>query len=131
MSKTKQPSNKSFGLFFGVVFAMFFVYSIYSDAAITVSLFFGCSFLTFLCLGLFKPRVLSPLKSAWLSFGNVLHKIVSPIIILAMFTVLIIPLGIFFRAVKRDALRLRQENQRETWVKSEPKNYSTFFDEQY
>ena len=131
MSKSNEATDKSFGLFFGVVFAILFAYVAISGNNTKLLVIFGSLSVIFPGIGLYKPHVLSPLKQCWLIFGRFLHRIISPIIIFLIFIILIAPIGVFFRVCKRDLLRLRAENQRQTWNEVEPKNYDVFFDNQY
>jgi hypothetical protein len=52
------------------------------------------------------PAVLAPLNRLWFRFGLVLHKIVSPLILALLFFVVITPIGLIMRLLRRRPLPL-------------------------
>ena len=131
MAKKVEPSNKSFGLFFAAVFGVGFACAIfYGGTNLIITTTAGLS-LTFSGLAIYKPKILAPIKKLWLALGLALHKVTSPIILSIMFIIFIVPFAVLFRIFKRDALKIRPENQKQTWVEAEKKIYHTFFDNQY
>jgi len=55
-------------------------------------------------ISLTAPSVLTPLNIVWFKFGRLLHRIVSPIMLFAMFALAFVPAGIIMR-IWRDPLR--------------------------
>jgi hypothetical protein len=99
----KIPSDRSFGYTFAVVFTLLGAWLAWRGnglfwAALGVAAVFG-GFAAVL------PRVLHPLNVVWMRFGALLNKIVSPVVLGAIYVVLFVPVGLFFRLTKRDALR--------------------------
>lgn len=77
---------------------------------------------------LFLPAVLAPLNKAWYSFGLLLGKIVSPIVLGAIFFLMITPVALLMRLSGRDVLGLRGNNSANScWIdraSSEPNSAS-------
>jgi len=97
-------SNKSFGIVFFIVFFVIGLYPLLDDNNIRIwSLVI--SFI-FLFLGIINSKLLSPLNRIWFKFGILLGKIFSPFIMGVIFFVVVTPIGIFMRILKKDLLRL-------------------------
>jgi hypothetical protein len=68
-----------------------------------------------------NPRLLDAPNRAWFRFGLLLSRITSPIVVGAMFLVIVTPLGILMRLIGRD--RLLVQNRRPSyWVAHDPAN---------
>lgn len=63
----------------------------------------------FLLLALFWSTPLKPLNKLWLKFGELLHKIISPIVMGAMYFLIITPIGILVRLFGKDVLRMKMD----------------------
>ena len=115
MDDIKVSSNRSFGIVFFIVFLLIATYPLLkgNDVRIwSLSISFG-----FLILGLINSKILSPLNKLWFKFGLILGKIISPLIMCIIFFVVVTPIGIVMRVLKKDLLNLKY-NQKETyWIK--------------
>jgi hypothetical protein len=84
---------------------------------------------SFLVCALFFPTVLSPLNKAWFRLGLLLGKIASPIVLGAIFFLMITPVALLMRLGGRDVLGLRRKKSVSSyWIDrtaSEP-NSSSF-----
>ncbi len=115
----KGPTDRSFGITFCVVFALFAGFSFWFDGnlwpwLIGISGFFGA-------LGVLAPALLAPLNRLWFLFGMLLHKIMTPLIMGIMFYGLITPVGFLMRLSGKDPMRLREEPDAATyWITREP-----------
>ena len=79
--------------------------------------------LVFLVLGLLNSKFLSPLNKIWFKFGLFLGKIISPIVMGLIFFIVVTPIGILMRILKKDLLNLKMNNNKSYWIeKSEPKS---------
>lgn len=68
-------------------------------------------------VALLKPVVLHPLSRVWLALGRLLHKIVSPVVMGAIFFLVVTPIGWIQRMIGRDILSLRRNRGAATyWV---------------
>ena len=63
--------------------------------------------LLFLALAILRPAVLAPLNRAWMKFGLLLHRIVSPLVLGIMFFLVITPTGLLMRLFGKNPLRLK------------------------
>lgn len=55
--------------------------------------------------GLIAPESLRPVYRGWVKFGLLLSKVTTPLVIGAIFYVLIVPVGLVMRLIKRDPMR--------------------------
>jgi len=114
-------SNKSFGIVFFVVFLLISLYPLTYDGEIKIwSLII--SFI-FLILGLLNSKILAPLNKIWFKFGILLGKIVSPLIMGAIFFLVVTPIGIILRLMGKDVLNLKYNKNKSYWIEnSSPKS---------
>ena len=120
-TEVKIGSNRSFGIVFFIVFVIIALYPLINEATIrTWSLVLS---LIFLVLGLLNSKVLTPLNKIWFKFGLFLGGIISPIIMGVIFFLIVTPIGIFMRVLKKDLLNLKYNNNKSYWIqKSGPKS---------
>ena len=117
----KIGSNKSFGIVFFVVFLLIALYPLIKNEDIRLWSLSVSSI--FLILGLINSKVLTPLNQIWFKFGILLGKIVSPIIMGAIFFVVVTPIGILMRLFGKDVLNLKYNDNKSYWIeKSGPKS---------
>ena len=121
MENIKINSNRSFGIVFFVVFFIIALYPLFNNQDIRLWAL-AISFV-FLILGLLKSKVLTPLNKLWFKFGILLGKIVSPIIMGLIFFLVVTPIGLIMRILRRDILNLKFNNSNSYWIeKNEPKS---------
>jgi len=121
MNDVKISSNRSFGIVFFVVFLIIASYPLIIEGNLRVwSLITS---LIFLILGLLNSKILTPLNKIWFKFGILLGKIISPIVMSVIFFLVVTPIGILMRIVKKDLLNLKINNNKSYWIeKTEPKS---------
>ena len=121
MNDVKLGSNKSFGIVFFIVFLIIAIYPILSDGNLRLwSLVIS---LVFLILGLINSRFLTPLNKLWFKFGIILGKIISPIIMGIIFFLVVTPIGLLMRLLKKDVLNLKFNDNKTYWIeKNGPKS---------
>jgi len=114
-------SNRSFGIVFFVVFLLIAVFPLANSEDLRIwSLIIS---LIFLILGLLKSKILTPLNKIWFKFGILLGKIVSPLIMGAIFFLVVTPIGIILRLMGKDVLNLKYNKNKSYWIeKSNPKS---------
>ena len=117
----KIGSNRSFGLVFFVVFLLISIYPFLKDGNIRIwSLIIS---LIFLVLGLLNSNLLSPLNKLWFKFGLFLGKIISPIIMGIIFFLVVTPIAVIMRLLKKDLLNLKFKENNTYWIdKTGPKS---------
>lgn len=116
------PSERSFGLLFGVVFALLAAYGWFLKGwPSVVVLSLVAVAVAFVLLGFVAPKVLRPLNWLWFQLGQMLGKIVSPIVLGAIFFLLLTPVSLVTRLFGRDELRLkRKATQTSYWLDRAP-----------
>ena len=115
----KISSNRSFGLFFSLVFFIIAIWPIKNSGDIREWSLIISSIL--LILGATNSRLLNPLNKLWFKFGLLLGKVVSPIVMGIIFFLIVTPIGIFMRLLKKDLLRLKYNNSDTYWIEKDEK----------
>jgi hypothetical protein len=111
LMKPTLPSDRSFGWTFTGVFVVvaFFQPWVLALAALTA------------LVTLIRARWLAPVNRAWMKFGELLHRVVSPLVLGLIFFGLFTPIGMAMRAFGRDAMRRRFEPRAPSyWTRRDP-----------
>lgn len=111
------PSNRKFGFF---VSTIFFVLSVYSFLKTGISLKVYLALLAsllFLITSIKNSELLTPLNKAWFLLGQLLGNVVNPIVLGAIFFLLITPIGLVARLLGRDELKLKRRQCASYWSK--------------
>lgn len=116
----KRSSEKSFGILFFIVFAIIGLYPLLSFNFVRIWALVIA--LIFLFLGLTKPSVLKPLNTAWIKLGEILGKIIAPIVMLLVFFIVITPIGLMLRLFGKDILGLKFSEKVKTYWITRDKN---------
>ena len=103
-NEVKLPSERSTGLVFAVVAAAVAV--LWRDSFIVLGTAIAVSMIL-VAISVFVPFLLKPLNILWFRFGLLMHRIVNPIIMLAVFALVFVPAGFIMRRF-RDPLRSRR-----------------------
>ena len=115
MSDLYLSSNRSFGIVFFVVFFIIAFYPLINNQEIRIwSLLI---YLIFFILGLINSNFLTPLNKIWTKFGMLLGKILSPFIIFFIFYLVVTPIGLFMRLLKKDLINLKFNSEKSYWIK--------------
>ena len=121
VQEKNRSSNKSFGIVFFFVFFLVGIYPLlYSNDLRLWSLFL--SFI-FLILGLMNSKILTPLNWIWFKFGIILGKVFSPIVMGIIFFLVVTPIGLIMRILRKDILNLKFNKNDSYWIdKKGPKS---------
>ena len=121
MDDIKISSNRSFGIIFFAVFLLIALYPLILGFEIRIwSILIS---LIFLILGLLNSNILTPLNKIWFKFGIVLGKIITPIVMGIIFFLVVTPIALFMRLIKKDLLNLKFNSNSTYWIeKSGPKS---------
>ena len=120
METNKIASNKSFGVVFFVVFLLVALYPLRYSGEIRIwSLLIS---IIFLILGLLNSNILTSLNRVWFHFGIFLGKLISPIIMGVIFFLVVTPIGLLMRALGKDLLNLKYNNNSYWIEKKGPKS---------
>ena len=111
----KISSNRSFGFLFFFVFFVISLWPLKSQGDLRLWAFILS--LVFLVLGVLNSKFLTPLNKLWFKFGILLGSIVSPIVMGAVFFIVVTPTGIIMRFLGKDLLRINKNKTISTyWI---------------
>ena len=113
----KKSSEKSFGILFAVVFFLIAIWFFLEDGKIifwALALAFIFLFVAFL-----KKELLKPLNFAWIKLGEILGKIIAPLVMALIFFFILTPLSFVIRIFGKDLLKLKLSKDNSYWIKRE------------
>ena len=113
--KNKINSDKSFGLVFVVVFLIIALWPLLNGNEIRI--WSICVSLIFLFLTIIKSTILTPLNKIWNKFGLLLGTIISPLIMAAVFFLVVTPTAYIMRLRRKDLLNKLYSNKPSYWIK--------------
>jgi len=112
----KKSSNKSFGILFFVVFLGLGLWPLTNDNNPNIYLIIIS--IIFFILGLLNSKLLSPLNSFWIKFGELLGKIIAPMVMAIIYFLILTPISLIVRLFGKDLLGLKFSKQLKTyWIK--------------
>ncbi len=116
---TPRASNRSVGLVLAVVFGVVGAWPLLDDnPSRSWSLGLACGLIV---LALVMPRALTPVAWLWLGLGQVLHVLVGPIVLGAVYLIAVIPTGLYVKFTGKDPLRLKRDpNANSYWIERDP-----------
>ena len=114
----KHKNSITFGILFFILFLVIGLYPLKSDGVIKIwSIFLS---LGFLIITFINPNLFTFLNKLWIKFGILLGKIISPIIMGLVFFLVVTPVGIFVKILKKDVMGLKGEKS-SYWINREDK----------
>ena len=112
----KRSSNRSFGLLFFVVFLVIALWPLTKKSEI--NLYLISIALIFLVLGLLNSNILSPLNKAWIKLGEILGRIVAPVVMAIVYFIILTPISLLVRLFGKDLIGMKFSNDiKSYWVK--------------
>tara|TARA_B100001027_G_scaffold198280_1_gene156291 strand:+ start:1849 stop:2523 length:675 start_codon:yes stop_codon:yes gene_type:complete len=115
-----KSSNKSFGILFFIVFLIIGFWPLLNENEIRFwAVFVG---IIFLVLGLINSNLLTPLNKFWVKLGEVLGKIIAPIIMFLIFMLVVTPTAILVRLFRKDLLSLKMDKKIHSYWVQRKKN---------
>ena len=120
-NEVKIGSNRSFGIVFSIVFLLISLYPLINGENLRLwSLIIS---IVFLILGIINSNLLKPLNKLWFKFGLLLGKIISPFVMGIIFFVVVTPIAILMRLLRKDLLNLKFNKNNSYWIeKTVPKS---------
>ena len=115
--KTKNNPNRNFGLLFFIIFLLFGLWPILNGE--TIRLWSIIIALIFLVLVFLNLKLLSTFRLAWIKLGEVLGKIVAPLVMGLIYFIIITPIGLFLRLIGKDLLKIKFSKDNSYWMKRE------------
>ena len=112
----KKSSNRSFGILFFLVFLGFGLWPLTKE--MSPSIYLIIISVVFLVLGLLNSKLLSPLNEIWIKFGEILGRIIAPLIMALVYFLILTPISLLVRAFGKDLLGLKYLKQQNSyWIK--------------
>ena len=112
-------SDRAFGLVFAAVFAAIGAAPLLWGGRIRLIALAIAG--VFLLLALLLPAALHPLNRLWTRFGLLLHRVVSPLVMGAIFFGILTPVAVIRRRMGRDELRLwKAPDEASYWILRHP-----------
>jgi hypothetical protein len=113
------PSNRSFGWTFTGFFLLVGGYGLWHGGAHATYVLAAAAIMALVTLT--RSAWLTPLNRAWMAFGELMGKVVSPVVLGVIFFAVFTPTGYLMRLFKRDAMCRKWDPAAPTyWVKREP-----------
>ena len=118
----KTSSEKNFGLLFFSFFLIIGLWPLLNAAPIKI----WSIILSFIILIIvfFKPSLLKTLNKIWIKLGELLGKLIAPIVMALVFFIIVTPISFFVRILGKDLLMLKFSNNNSYWIKRQ-KNITT------
>ena len=111
----KKNSNKSFGVLFFIVFLLIALWPLVNGDSLRVwSLLIA---VIFLVLGLLNSKILNPFKKIWIKFGEILGKVIAPLVLSIVYFIVITPIGLLLRIFGKDLLGIKFLKKKSYWIK--------------
>jgi hypothetical protein len=117
--KSTLPSNRAFGWTFTAVFVLGGLYNAWHGGPWLTALLVLA--LATALVTLTKESWLTPLNWAWMKLGELLGRVVSPVVLGVIFFAVFTPVGAIMRRCGRDAMSRRLDAAaRSYWVERDP-----------
>ena len=118
-SPAPESSDRSFGFVFAAVFALIACWPLlHLETPRWWALGVAAAFAA---VALVRPRLLHHLNRAWLALGQLMHRVVSPLVMGAIFFLCVTPTGWIMRWRGKDLLALkRRPDLKSYWIEREP-----------
>jgi len=114
-TKIKQASNKETGLLFSFVIFLIGLWPITKNNPPILWLLIISLIIALVSFS--KPRLLYPLSLSWSYLGRLLNTLLSPVILLLIYVLTVIPTGIYLRLTRKDPLKLNFDSNKESyWI---------------
>ena len=78
----------------------------------------------FLILGLLNSKFLGPLNNSWIKIGEILGRVVAPIMMAIIYFIVLTPLSLLIKLFGKDLLQVKFSNVNSYWIKRK-KNVSS------
>ena len=112
----KKSSNRSFGILFFLVFLGFGLWPLTKEMSPNIYLIIIS--VTFLILGLLNSKLLSPLNNLWIKFGEILGKVIAPIVMAVVYFLILTPISLLVRLFGKDLIGMKFSNDvKSYWIK--------------
>ncbi len=116
----KKYNNKSFGILFFIVFVLIGLWPVFKGN--DLNFIYLIIAVPFLILGLLNSPILTPINKAWVKLGEMLGKIIAPIVMGLVYFVILTPISIIVRVFGKDLLGLKLSKKINSYWNKRKKN---------
>ena len=115
----KKNSNRTFGILFFLVFLVIGIWPITNGEylrwwSIIISLIF-------LFLGIINSKILTPFNKIWIKIGELLGRVVAPIVMAIIYFFIITPMAILLKLLRKDLLKIKFSPSKTYWIPRDKK----------
>ena len=110
----KKSSNRSFGILFFIVFFTIGLWPLTKSENINYILI--SISIIFLILGILNSNFLTPFKNIWIKLGEILGKVIAPIVMALIYFIILTPVSLVVRIFDLLGLKI-SKNKNSYWVK--------------
>lgn len=121
MGRNKKPdaikmgSERSFGLVFAAFFLIVALWPLWHGSPVRLWAL-GIA-IVFLALAVIYPAALRPLNTAWFKFGLWISRFTTPIVMVVVFVIAVVPTGLLMRLFGKDPMRRKIDRASESyWI---------------
>jgi|TARA_B100000780_G_scaffold241582_2_gene184074 hypothetical protein len=123
----KRSTEKNFGIVFSALFFLIGLWPLLNAAEIRIwSIIIA---VIFLVLAFLKPKLLKPLNHNWIKLGEIIGKVIAPIVMALVFFIIVTPISFLVRVLGKDLLKLKFSKNNSYWIKR--KENITTMDKQF
>ena len=109
MKNNEIKTNKQFGIVFSIFFFILLIFLYHKNNIINYYLIILC--LSFLITTFTYPSIFHYPNKLWISFGLLLSKIATPILLFAIYIFLFLPIGLILKISGKDLLKLNYKSK--------------------
>ncbi len=114
----KKTSEKSFGILFGVIFLIISLWPLLNSN--NLRLWSLAVSLTFFLISFLKPSLFKPFNNAWIKLGELLGRIIAPIVMAIVYFLILTPISLLVRLFGKDLIGMKFSNEiKSYWIKRE------------
>ena len=112
--------NHSFGLLFALFFVIISIYLSTQDAKVFTVYGLLTAGAVVGAVAIFSPKLLAPFSKAWMKFGDLMGKVISPLMLCVIFYCMLSPVALVTRLFGRDEMRLKRRDTLTYWIDRTP-----------
>ena len=110
-----KTNNRGFGLLFFFVFVLIGLWPLKNGQNLNV--YFLIISIPFLILGILNSKFLTPFNKLWMKFGELLGRIIAPIVMGLVYFFILTPISFIVRIVGKDLLQIKFSKDKSYWIK--------------
>lgn len=114
------PSDRNFACLLAAVFGLLAIYGYWKGLGLAICAATAAAGAVFLFSAVFFPFLLHPLNVLWFRLGSLLHKVISPVVVLLLFASVIVPVALAMKLWRRDPLHRQIDRARHSYWETRP-----------